>query len=130
MKKKCPDCGFQRPLDDFHVSRTSRDGRQGYCREHQRRRAVECGWRAQGMIDMTWDRFCEMKENRGNRCEICSRTPTEAGHPDRELAVDHDKSTGIVRGLLCIPCNAGIGMLQHHRAVLHGAMEYLGRYAG
>ena len=123
--KFCPDCGHERPIDDFHVSRTARDGRQGYCRKHQKRRAVECGWRRQGIRGMTWSRFVAMKSERHNRCDICGRTPAEAGHPDKELAVDHDKQNGEVRGLLCNCCNPGIGMMADDLVVLRAAIAYL-----
>lgn len=33
-------------------------------------------------------------------CALCRRAPKK-----RRLAVDHDHTTGVVRGLLCTPCN-------------------------
>lgn len=42
----------------------------------------------------------ELRELQGNRCGICGI------HNDRErLVVDHDHKSGMVRGLLCGPCN-------------------------
>lgn len=32
LKKRCGKCRHKKVLDDFHVSRTSKDGRQGWCR--------------------------------------------------------------------------------------------------
>jgi hypothetical protein len=45
-------------------------------------------------------------ELQGGRCAICHVTPEEMG---RRLAVDHNHLTGEVRGLLCSPCNSGLG---------------------
>jgi hypothetical protein len=42
----------------------------------------------------------------GGTCSICHR-PVEIP----KLCVDHDHHSGEVRGLLCTPCNTGLGML-------------------
>jgi hypothetical protein len=39
--------------------------------------------------------------------------------------VDHDHTTLKVRGLLCLTCNAGIGMLQDNPDLLERAVQYL-----
>lgn len=56
------------------------------------------------------------------RCAICTGLPDNKG-----LLVDHDHSTGDVRGLLCRPCNSGIGMLGDDLARLRSAVSYLER---
>lgn len=43
----------------------------------------------------------------------------------KALAVDHDKNTGEVRGLLCQRCNIAIGLLNHDVGNLLSAIEYL-----
>ncbi len=59
-------------------------------------------------------------------CAICSQPETEKrGGKTKWLAVDHDHSTGAVRGLLCTACNKGIGLLQDSVAVLTSAIAYL-----
>lgn len=45
-----------------------------------------------------------MCENQGGKCYFCDHRPSEE---KEKLAIDHDKDTGFVRGLLCRPCNAG-----------------------
>lgn len=54
----------------------------------------------------------------GLRCAIC----------DAEVAlhVDHCHDTGRVRGMLCGPCNRGIGLLRHDLSLLRSAVSYLG----
>lgn len=44
-----------------------------------------------------------MYEDQGGRCYFCDDRPTSG---KVGLAIDHDKDTGLVRGLLCRPCNA------------------------
>ncbi len=61
-------------------------------------------------------------------CKICgkpesSKSSTKAS--PKHLAVDHDHSTGKVRGLLCHMCNVGIGYFQDKVELLDKAKEYL-----
>lgn len=51
-------------------------------------------------------------------CAICARVPGR-------LEVDHDHGTGAIRGLLCGPCNRGIGALGDSPALLRAAADYL-----
>ena len=58
-------------------------------------------------------------------CAICkSFAPTKI-HP--RLCVDHDHSTGKVRGLLCNNCNAGLGFFANSSLRMRGAIAYLAK---
>ncbi len=63
-------------------------------------------------------------EKQDGRCAICDRTPEEVDD-GRMLAVDHDHETGEIRGLLCRPCNTGIGQLGDNPARIKRALDYL-----
>jgi hypothetical protein len=52
-------------------------------------------------------------------CAICHRAT--------KLVIDHDHTTGRVRGLLCDFCNKGIGFLQDSPVLLSSAIQYLGK---
>lgn len=52
------------------------------------------------------------------RCAICF-TPTA------DLHVDHDHTTGKVRGMLCHSCNTGLGHFRDDRRNLYAAIRYL-----
>lgn len=60
-----------------------------------------------------------LKEQNGG-CAICSKA--ENG---RRLAVDHDHSTGVIRGLLCALCNTAIGKFHDDPALLRKAANYI-----
>ena len=60
----------------------------------------------------------------GGGCAICGRTAEQEG---RDLAVDHDHKTGIVRGILCGFCNRAIGLLRDCPNVAASAAVYLRR---
>ena len=53
-----------------------------------------------------------------NKCEICFQH-------SNNLHVDHDHTTGTVRGLLCSNCNRGIGLLQENVLFLQNAISYI-----
>lgn len=61
------------------------------------------------------------KKQRGC-CAICG---THQSKLKQTLNVDHNHSTGIVRGLLCSNCNRGVGMFQDEADRLRKAAEYL-----
>ena len=41
------------------------------------------------------------------------------------ICIDHNHQTGVFRGILCLKCNAGIGMFNENTQVLRKAIIYL-----
>jgi hypothetical protein len=78
-----------------------------------------------GLTQADFDRMLEVQDG---RCAICHgddpRSRTKQWH------IDHNHETGIVRGLLCGPCNTGIGQMQDDPVRLRAAADYLERGAG
>lgn len=67
--------------------------------------------------DSVWER---MFAEQNGKCKICGKE-----QPNKKLATDHCHTTGKIRGLLCDPCNRGIGLLQDSSTILQKAKEYL-----
>lgn len=67
-----------------------------------------------------------MREEAEYRCQICAihEDDTRFG----TLNVDHDHDTGMVRGLLCHHCNAGLGHFREDLKVFSDAVAYLERF--
>jgi Recombination endonuclease VII/HNH endonuclease len=68
--------------------------------------------------------------SQNGKCAICGNE--NGGHRNgdpKALAVDHDHTTGKVRGLLCEACNQGIGKLKEDVTILQRAIEYLNNHS-
>lgn len=82
--------------------------------------SLEVDRRRRGIKDP--ELVAEVLKFQGNKCAICPRVDWGAR---RRPSADHDHKTGLLRGLLCSACNAGIGMLQDNPHILAAAFEYL-----
>jgi Recombination endonuclease VII len=69
---------------------------------------------------ITPEEYRAMVEEQDNKCAICFNLS-----PTANLYIDHDHTTGKVRGLLCRDCNSGIGLLHDDPALLQNALWYL-----
>lgn len=68
-----------------------------------------------------WDR---MLIEQSGRCACCSAQMMQPNEP----AVDHNHTTGQVRGLLCNNCNLGIGHFDESVERLQLAIQYLSAF--
>ena len=77
--------------------------------------------RKYGITDAEYQR---MFDGQSGKCAICRSDST--GHRGQSrLHVDHCHTTGVVRGLLCLSCNHGIGKFRDSIERLERAIEYL-----
>jgi hypothetical protein len=68
------------------------------------------------------DEYNRLLVNQDYKCAICGRHESNI---TRRLAVDHCHTTGKVRGLLCGPCNTGLGLFKDSPSFLTNAINYL-----
>ncbi len=73
--------------------------------------------------------YTTMVEQQGGLCLICGLPPSRMAKGKRKhgLVVDHDHVTGAVRGLICQPCNVGLGAFKDSAKNLIAAAGYLAR---
>lgn len=76
-------------------------------------------------LGVTDDEYARILAAQGGHCALCPSTPKT-----RRLHVDHDHTTGTVRGLLCHRCNRGLptwvtGQWLHDACEYINATEYL-----
>ena len=136
-RKWCGGCSSVKPLDEFNRDTGKKDGRQSRCKaceyEGYKRRLAEDPERVRriardsarrnrrrNMYGVTNEEFAEMCEAQGGVCAICQREPGQLG-----LVLDHDHETGEVRGVICSPCNSGLGLFQDDPEFLRVAAAYL-----
>lgn len=72
-------------------------------------------------IEITEEQFEALLAGQSGVCAICFEAVSE------RLNVDHDHSTGKVRGLLCRRCNLLLGKALDNETILASAINYLRR---
>jgi hypothetical protein len=131
VTKRCTKCGEDKPLDNFHKERRSSDGVTARCKpctsdygKAWRQTKGNVYHRTQ-RYGITPEEYTEMLEEQLHKCACC-----RSSNPNRKagFVIDHDHSTGQVRGLLCHNCNIGIGQLGDSLSGLMQAVDYLRRH--
>lgn len=75
---------------------------------------------------ITLERYNELVLQQDGKCAICKELETTVINGSlTSLAVDHDHTTGRVRGLLCCKCNRALGLMKDSVEILESAKEYL-----
>lgn len=73
---------------------------------------------------ITENEYAKMLSNQNGVCAICSYAPSnDKAH--KLLVVDHEHSTGELRGLICHWCNSGLGHFKDSVLILQDAIRYL-----
>ena len=140
--KKCSTCGEVKPISsDFYT--TQYKGRNhptvsSMCRgchnaKHRKKYATESVEERKKRQEanvrnhltrkygLTTEEFSAMMLKQNNKCKICER---EMNLPQ----IDHNHTTGKIRGLLCNPCNMAIGLLKEDIKVFYNAISYINDY--
>lgn len=110
--KICSRCGIEKELDQFHKQPTGKFGRHCYCRDcynainHKRQVNISTDqkrkWNYMTRYGLSEKEVGELLDKQCGKCAICGAEP-------KRVCVDHDHSTGKVRGILCHRCNILIG---------------------
>lgn len=152
--KTCIDCKTTLKITEFPKNKNKKDGLSLYCKKCCSRRTMECRNRMKikdpltgdliykrkypmykvnskdylqdlhlrRTYNITLEEYKKLSSEQADRCIICTRHVSEL---PTKLSVDHDHSTGKVRGLLCTKCNVGIGYFQDDPNLLKKAIAYL-----
>lgn len=154
MTKPCTKCHIVKPLSEYHKAWRAKDGKQSRCKACMISAALKWGRdnreaknrNARASIKRTvksrWAKNISKKFNlsvkdyekmltlQNNACAICAKPEKsilKSVRRVKQLAVDHCHASGRIRGLLCAKCNTFLGLANDDPAVLHSAIEYLGR---
>jgi hypothetical protein len=127
--KCCRTCGESKPLETFGRITKNKDGRGPDCREcynaarreqnpsTQRKRAAYMRKSRYGITEVEYRALLQATP----ACPICLDS-FDTAMP----CVDHDHSSGRIRGLLCRPCNRAVGMLGDDPDRLRRAAVHVG----
>ncbi len=85
--------------------------------ERQARPERQVAYKLKYLYGLTQADYQDLARLQGGRCALCRKA--------KPLRVDHDHTTGVVRGLLCQGCNLGLGALGDDLAGLERAIAYL-----
>ena len=70
---------------------------------------------------ISYKQFVDMRKAQGDRCAICGgRVPRVS-----LWVLDHCHETGLVRGVLCRPCNSLLGAAADDPDILDAAAKYI-----
>lgn len=80
------------------------------------------------LYGVTLDWYMQKMQEQGGVCAICGEAEkTVIRGREISLSVDHCHTTGTARGLLCTPCNRGLGLFKDKIDHLESAVRYLRR---
>jgi len=130
-EKTCSMCEIMQPLDNYSLYPDGIAGRQSRCRTCQQTT------RRSQTYKLSPKDFAKILESQGNVCAICKQKPMGQTGPGKGWQVDHDhsccpakgKTCGkCIRGILCSPCNNGLGQFKDNEESLKNALSYIQKY--
>lgn len=122
--KTCNGCFKELPLDSFYKKKGAVRGKCKTCWSAEtlawfaNNREKRRGYHLNDKYGMSLDDYAKLSDLQDGKCGICHKTP-------KRLFVDHDHTTGVVRGLLCSDCNTGLGMFKDNLNNVQNAAIYL-----
>lgn len=142
----CNRCHEMKPMASFYtqpmgrkaVERGWRPRERGDCRTCYKKRTTE--WQKKNPdkarvigrrtfllcnYGITPEMYDLLLLEQGGGCAICGTHSVGKRWKNGRFHIDHDPTTGKVRGLLCSNCNLGLGQYRHTPKLLRKAARYL-----
>ena len=112
LHSECRKCGCQ----SVKKYRQTEKGKQTHRKSNKKYRQTKKGKKAtkKSLLkrhNMQLEDYKKLIEQQDGCCAICGKHPSKF---DRILSIDHNHTTGKVRGLLCVYCNTGLGWLENN----------------
>jgi len=126
LQSRCRNCYRDWYNERYKKNPEFRDKRRGhfgkfYQEKYPSRRQKHNDDRLLRKYGITREEFDVMSKAQDDLCAICRRPPLGKSR----LSVDHCHKSLEIRGLLCDPCNTGLGMFQDSPEILITAAAYL-----
>lgn len=133
LERRCTKCKKVKTAENFDKNPEARtrlrawclDCRKNYQREYNRihKNGKVLDNRLRNQFGISLDDYRRLLAKQRNRCAICRSD--EPGNGFERFLVDHDHETGLVRGLLCVSCNSGLGHFRDSVKLIEAAGRYL-----
>ena len=123
---ECRVCKNLKTFDFFPKNTSYKTGRATICKECSAKQVAltrDPIKEAMRKYNLTKDEVLRLRTQ--TECEICGNKNIK----NKALCIDHNHTTGKVRGVLCDSCNTGIGKLKDDVAIIQNAINYLKKYA-
>jgi hypothetical protein len=144
VSKKCIKCRKIKNQTSFYRDNSRKDKLYPCCKQCENLRSSkrrknpltkeETRYRwLKSKYKLSREAYFEIVNIQNSRCAICQDkienfSPSKKKGQKKYFVVDHDHRTGKNRGLLCKPCNSGIGHLRDSICILEKAIVYLKKY--
>lgn len=132
--KYCKKCDAYKPINHFGKHSSAKSGYKYTCKICRRKAYAKYrknpknqirikSQQLQKYFGITITDYNILLQKQNNRCAICGGLKNQKN--TLYFAVDHDHTTGEVRGLLCGKCNTAIGLMHDSITNLNNAINYL-----
>lgn len=118
MTKTCSKCNTEQSFDNFHKNKKNEDGYHYHCKSCRKAESLK-------LYGLTLQDYDDLLKEQNGCCKICGTTDPRGQSKAGRFYVDHNHTTGKVRGLLCNDCNTAIGLLKDNPAIVAKAWDYL-----
>jgi hypothetical protein len=127
----CNKCSVEKPISEYYkghkrckscYSETYRDKRPSYSEKKDYMLKYTYG------KDFGLEQYENILQEQNEVCAICLNPNTNGRKDSNSLYVDHNHSTGKVRGLLCSNCNRMLGLVGDNISTLQSAVLYLKKH--
>lgn len=111
---------YQKAWRERNREKDNKYKRESYLRNKEKFILLERDRQYKKRYGISLDDYNKLLKEQNGECKICKTTIS--GPKTNNFAVDHDHSTGEVRGLLCSRCNGALGWYEKHK---QGIENYL-----
>ena len=133
--KYCSACGITLPEESFY---SSKGKLSCYCKicwkervskkAPKRTKEKRKDYYLKAKYNTSWEEFSNLFTKQHGKCCICNKDLSvfaETSDYSNVACVDHNHTTGKIRGLLCNHCNTAIGLLKEDPELFKQAISYL-----
>ncbi len=113
--RKCISCDITKNLEEFPKATTPSYSPQRYINKCKFCTSLYTH-------DLSYAEYIEIAAKQNHKCSLCDRNLSEV-----KINIDHDHSTGEVRGILCKGCNISLGTIEKSLDSVQSQLEFIER---